>query len=108
MRIGMILNTDDAETCWNCFRFGNEALKSNHSVEVFLLGNGVKVEDVKDIRFPLLEGAIKGFLKAGGVILACGTCLKSRGKEGRDVCPVSTMEDLLKMVEGSDKVLTFG
>ena len=47
------------------------------------------------------------FLENKGKILACGTCLKSRKKEGSNVCPISTMKDLLKMVEESDKVLTF-
>ena len=108
MRDGIILNTTDAEACWNCFRFGNEAIKENHAVKVFLLGKGVEVEDVKDAKVPFLEGTIKKFLNAGGSILACGTCLKSRDKEGSKVCPVSTMEELLKLVEESDKLLTFG
>ena len=108
MRIGIILNTSDAETCWNCFRFGNEALKNNHSVKIFLLGKGVEIENVKDDRFPLLEGSVKKFIKNSGVILACGTCLKLRGKEESNICPVSAMEDMLKLVEESDRVLTFG
>ncbi|MEK7567992.1 MAG: DsrE family protein [Patescibacteria group bacterium] len=53
-----------------------------------------------------------------GEIYACGTCLKVRGlpaprlrqagKKETSVCPISTMSDLLKMVESSDKVLVFG
>ncbi len=107
MKIGIILNTNDAETCWNCFRLGNDALKNNHSVKVFLLGKGVEVENVKDIKFPLLEGSIKKFIKNNGIILACGTCLKMREKK-IGICPVSAMEDMLKMVEESDKVVSFG
>jgi len=107
MKIGIILNTNDAEICWNCFRFGNEVLKNNHSVKVFLLGKGVEIENIKDDKFPLLEGSIKKFIKNNGIILACGTCLKIREKE-IGICPVSAMEDMLKIVEESDKVLTFG
>ena len=108
MKIGLILNTNDAETCWNCFRFGNEAMSKKHYVKVFLLGKGVEVENVKDSRFPLLDGSIQKFIKNSGIILACGTCLKVRGKEESNICPVSTMEDLLKLVEESDKIVTFG
>ena len=108
MKIGIILNTNDAETSWNCFRFGNEAISENHSVKVFLLGKGVEVESVKDAKFPLLEGSIRKFLKNNGAILACGTCLKIRGKEESSICPVSAMGDMLKLVEESDKILTFG
>ena len=107
MKIGIILNTNDAETCWNCFRFGNEALKSNHSIKIFLLGKGVEIENVKDDKFPLLDGSIKKFIKNNGVVLACGTCLKLREKE-IGICPVSAMEDMLKIVEESDKVVSFG
>ena len=107
MKIGIVLNTNDAETCWNCFRFGNEAIKNNHSVKVFLLGKGVEIESVKDDRFPLLDGSIKKFIKNNGVLLACGTCLKMRGKE-IGMYPVSTMEEMLKIVEESDRVLTLG
>jgi len=108
MNIGIILNTNDAETCWNCFRFGNEAIRKNHSVKVFLLGKGVEVECVKDTKFPLLEDVIKKFVKNKGIILACGTCLQIRQKEESGICPVSTMQDMMKIVEESDKILTFG
>ena len=76
-------------------------------MKVFLLGKGVEVESVRDTKFPLLEGSIKKFVKNSGIILACGTCLKIRGKE-IGICPVSTMENMLKIVEESDRVLTFG
>ena len=108
MKIGIILNTNDAETCWNCFRFCNEALKNSHAIKIFLLGKGVEVENVKDDGFPLLEGSIKRFVKNKGIILACGTCLQVRQKEGSMICPVSTMEEMLQIVEESAKVLTFG
>jgi len=107
MKIGIILNSNEPETVWNCFRFCNEALNKNHSVKIFLLGRGVEIEDVKDGRFPLLQGAIKKFIKNKGIVLACGTCLKMREKE-IGICPVSAMEDMLQLVEESDKVLTFG
>ena len=107
MKIGIILNTNDAETVWNCFRFALEALKKNHLVKVFLLGKGVELENVKDDKFSLLEGSIKKFIKNNGIILACGTCLQLRQKD-IGICPVSAMEDMLKIVEESDRVLTFG
>lgn len=107
MKIGIILNTNEAETVWNCFRFGNEAIKNAHSVKIFLLGKGVEIENVKDDKFPLLEGSIKKFIKSNGIILACGTCLKIREKE-IGICSVSGMEEMLRMVEESDRVVAFG
>jgi len=54
-----------------------------------------------------LEGTIKKFIKNNGIILACGACLKIREKE-IGICPVSAMEDMLKIVEESDRILMFG
>ncbi len=108
MKIGIILNTNEAETVWNCFRFALEALKKNHFVKVFLLGKGVEAENIKYDKFFFLESTIKKFLKSNGTILACGTCLKLRGKEESKMCLISTMEEMLQVVEESDRVLTFG
>src|SRR3989344_5463052 len=76
MKISIILNTNEPETVWNAFRFGNEALSKNHTVKMFLLGKGVEIENVKDDKFPLLEGSVKKFIKNNGAISACGACLK--------------------------------
>lgn len=108
MKIGIILNSNEAETAWNCFRFGNEALANKHNVKLFLLGKGVEAEDIKDNKVPYLDGAIKKFLKNNGTILVCGTCLKSRNKEKSRIGEFSTMNELLKVVEESDRVLAFG
>ena len=107
MKLGIILNTNNSEEAWNCLRFGNTALKEKHSVKIFLLGKGVELEGIKERKYNINE-QIDLFLENKGQIVACGSCLKSREKEGSTVCPISTMKDLLKMVEESDKVLTFG
>jgi len=107
MKIGIVLSTNDAEEVWNAFRFGNVALKENHTVKVFLVNRGVEVEDIKSDKFNVKE-QLDSFIANKGEILACGICLKARQKEGSAVCPISTMKDLLKLVEESDKVLTFG
>src|SRR3989338_11180958 len=104
MKIGIILNSNDAETCWNCFRFGNKALENGNSVKIFLLGKGVEVETVKDEKFPLIEESVKKFVKNKGAILACGSCIKLRQKKESNICPISTMENMLRIVEESDKL----
>ncbi len=107
MKTGIVLSTNDVEEAWNAFRFGNAALKEGHVVKIFLINKGVEVENIKGEKFDLKE-QIDSFIANKGEMLACGTCLKARQKGGSAVCPVSTMKDLLKSVEESDKVLTFG
>lgn len=107
MKIGIVIGTNEAEVVWNAFRFGNVSLNAGHGVSVFLMNQGVEVEDIGDDKFNVGE-QISQFMAGKGQILACGTCLKAREKGASNVCPVSTMKDLLKMVEESEKLLTFG
>ena len=107
MKLGIVISTNEPEVSWNAFRFGNTSLKANHVVKVFLINGGIEVEDIHDEKYNVKE-QIDSFIEKKGQIFACGTCLRSRQKEGSNVCPISTMEDLLRMVEESDKVLTFG
>ena len=106
MKMGIVINTNDPETVWNAFRFVVTSLLKQQEVKVFLLGRGVEIEQIKDEQFNVTKLTDR-FLHAGGHILACGTCLKMRNIEGLAICPTSSMADLLKIVQESDKVLTF-
>ena len=107
MKIGIVISTNDAETVWNALRFGVTSLMDKHKVKIFLLGKGVELEEIKDERFNIKK-QIDLLIERDGKILACGACLRMRKKEGTEVCPISTMSDLLELVKDSDKVLTFG
>ncbi len=107
MKIGIIINTNEPESVWNVFRFGVTSLLMEHEVKVFLLGKGVESENIQDEKFKVHE-QIGLFVEHKGQIFACGTCLKLRQMKGSEVYPVSTMHDMLHIVEESDKVLVFG
>jgi len=106
MKIGIIISQNDPETVWNAFRFGVFSLNKQNAVKIFLIGKGVEYEEINDKNFNIKE-MVKNFLSNGGKIFACGTCLKSRHKEGTAICPLSTMQDLMNIVEESDKIVSF-
>jgi len=106
MKLGIVICSNDAETVWNAFRLGVFALKKGDTVRAFLLGKGVECESIDTPKFKVTE-QMQQFAAAGGAILACGTCLKSRNAEGSDLCPISTMGDLYSIVSECEKVLTF-
>lgn len=108
MKLGIILQSNKPEHAWNTLRLGITALKASHLVEIFLMSEGVELDTIPDSKDFDISAKITEFKELKGEIYACGTCLKIRGKEESNVCPVSTMSDLLKMVENSDKVLVFG
>lgn len=107
MKLGIILQSNIPEHVWNTFRLAITALKAGHSVEIFLLNEGSELETIPDTDHFDLSKKVQEFTTLHGTLYACGTCLKLRGKTGSTVCPVSTMVDLLAMIERSDKVLTF-
>ena len=105
MKIGVIITNTDPELVWNALRFTNTAILGGHQVKIFLLGAGVEIESIKSEKFNVQE-QLQKFNELSGTMLACGTCIKSRQMQFA-VCPISTMKDMLKIVEESDKVLTF-
>lgn len=106
MRIALVIYSNDPETVWNAFRLGVFALKQGDSVSAFLLAKGVECDRMDTPRFPVTQ-QMREFLERGGQILACGTCLQLRGKEETELCPLSSMADLYRLVRECDRVLTF-
>ena len=108
MKICIILQSNNPEHIWNTFRFGITSLKAKHRVVIFLMNEGSELDAIEDAEIFDISNKIAEYKKLKGDIYACGTCLELRGKKGIGICPVSTMSDLLKMVEESDKILVFG
>lgn len=106
MKLGIVIYSNDSETVWNAWRFGNFALKKGDEVKIFLLAKGVESESLDTDKFKVTE-QIKAFVDDGGTIFACGTCLTIRNSEGSKTCPMSTMNDLYDIVRESDKVVSF-
>ena len=105
VKIGIVIQSNDPETVWNTFRFANTSLNHGHTAKIFLLGKGVELEQIRSDKFDV-QSLINDFLKRKGELQACGTCLESRNAE-ISICPTSSMANLLKIVEESDKVLVF-
>jgi len=106
MKIGIILETKEFEKAWNAFRFANTAKKLGNDVKVFLMGEAVECEGLKNEKYNVDE-QLKIFSSIGGEILACGTCLKSRHLNSPESCPISNMVDCVNMVIWADKIVTF-
>jgi uncharacterized protein involved in oxidation of intracellular sulfur len=106
VKIGIVISSNDPETVWNAFRFADFACKKGDKVSVFLLGKGVEAQILKSKQFDV-KAMLESFVEHGGKIFACGSCLKTRKMGGTEMCPISTMADMYKIVNESDKLLTF-
>jgi sulfur relay (sulfurtransferase) complex TusBCD TusD component (DsrE family) len=106
MKIGVIISSNDAETCWNALRYANFSLGQKDKVKIFFMGKVVEYQKVSTDKFNTIEQAEK-FMQAGGKIYACGSCIKSREQESSEMCPISTMKDMYEIVKESERVVTF-
>ena len=106
MKIGIIIETKEYEKAWNAFRFAVTAKKLGNEVKVFLMGEAVECEGLTHEKYNVDE-QLQAFVKIGGEILACGTCLKSRQLNETEACPISTMVDCVNMVTWAERVVTF-
>jgi uncharacterized protein involved in oxidation of intracellular sulfur len=101
------------EKPWNALRLAGALAAIKQKVNIFLLGDAVAVAK-KDQKTPAgyynLAQMLSELVKAGTDVLACGTCLKSRGLEGHELVEgvtVGKMLDLARWTAESSKVLTF-
>lgn len=106
MKIGIVVYSDDSETVWNAFRFGNFACAMGDQVKVFLIGKGVELESLGTDKFDIAK-QVQTFASDGGKIFACGTCLEIRGMKPSAIYSVSTLKDLYEIVKESDRLITF-
>jgi len=107
MKFAIILQSNTQERVWNTFRFGVFTLKAGHTVEIFLLNEGADLDTIPDADAYDISAMVAEFKKAGGVVSACRTCMVARGKQESNVCDISSMPNMLKLVENADKVLVF-
>jgi len=106
LRLVIILNTNDHETAWNALRLGAAAIDAGHKVSVFLLGSGVEIDSIKDEQFNV-GVLLQRFAGTKTSLLGCGTCMQLRRREAGAITK-SSLADLIRIIEDSDKVVTFG
>jgi uncharacterized protein involved in oxidation of intracellular sulfur len=116
MDIILILNDSPygTERSYNGLRLANSLLDRGEEVRVtvFLLGDGVycakRGQDVPDGRPNV--GRMLERVAREGQLLACGTCMRSRGIEDGDLverCRRSTIGELNALALDADKALVF-
>jgi uncharacterized protein involved in oxidation of intracellular sulfur len=104
--LGLVIYSNDIETVWNAMRLANFSKNQGDTVNIFLLGKGVELENLitesKEI-----DEQVELFLKDGSSIMGCGTCLKSRNNNDPQTCKLSSLKDLYELIRKNNIVLTF-
>jgi uncharacterized protein involved in oxidation of intracellular sulfur len=106
MNLGIVLYSNDPETVFQAFRLGAFSLNKGDEVNIFLLARGVECDQLDNSEFKIND-QIQEFLDRGGKTYSCTSCMKIRKKGATDACPLSSMEDLHRIIMESDKVVSF-
>lgn len=69
-KTGIIIITNDPETCWVAIRYAGFYLMEQKNVKIFFVDSGVKYSDLSHKSFNIRDTAGK-FLAAGGTIEVC-------------------------------------
>jgi len=103
------------EKAYNALRSANQLLKDHPETEVhiFLLadavGNGVAAQKTPDGYYNIAR-MLKMFLRKGGKVKTCGTCMDARGigeELLQDGVERSNMSEFGQWIVNADKVITF-
>lgn len=106
MKFGLLIETNEPEKAWNGVRFANASLKAGHEVRIFLMSAGVEIESITHETFNV-PAQLHEFAQLGGTVGCCGTCKRARDLPSTEICPISSMGDLVAMMEWADKTLSF-
>ena len=68
MKIGVIISSNDVETCWNALRYANFALEQKDEVKVFFMGKGVEYQKISTEKFKSSCGLAARYMPVGVVL----------------------------------------
>jgi len=111
LKFCIIIQSAEAETVWNAFRFATTALIYDNDVTVFLLGLGVEAPTIGTLKFDV-KSQIDTFRENGGMMIGCGVCCETRRDsmpmlEEQLSCELGSMQTLYSLTADADKVFTF-
>lgn len=107
MKVAVILSTNETEKVWNTLRLSNTFLCEGHEVSIFLMNSGVEAEFINHELFDI-QNNWQLFLKQGGNVISCGTCLQFRTLTDKvSISKVGNLLDCATLIETADKVLNF-
>jgi uncharacterized protein involved in oxidation of intracellular sulfur len=106
LKIGIVISSNDVETCWKALRYANSCFEQKDETRVFLIGKGIEYKKISTEKFNTIEEADK-FLKSGGQIIICGIHIESYNQESSEMFPLLTMKYMYQIAKESDKVVTF-
>ncbi|MHA1349481.1 MAG: DsrE/DsrF/TusD sulfur relay family protein [Promethearchaeota archaeon] len=99
-----------SERPYTMLRFAFTSLLEGHKINIFLVEDGVFVgkKNQNPSSYDNIEKWLKDVIEEGGVVKACGVCIKARGVTADELIPgieITTMNGFVNMCVEADNVL---
>jgi len=99
-----------SERPYTMLRFAYTSLLEGHKINIFLVEDGVFVgkKNQNPSSYDNLEKWLKDVIEEGGVVKACGVCIKARGVVAEELISgidITTMNGFVNMCVEADNVL---
>lgn len=99
-----------SERPYTMLRFAYTALLEGHKVNIFLVEDGVFVgkQNQNPSTYDNVEKWLRDVLEEGGIVQACGVCIKARGVSAEELIEgieVTTMNGFVDMCVQADNIL---
>ncbi len=92
-KVGIVIATNDPETCWVAIRYASFHLAEKNDTNIFFVDSGLKYQDMCNEKYDFIK-LLEDFIQAGGNIYTCANreLLKTHLKEL--FLPMLSMEDI--------------
>ena len=69
-KVGIIIATNDPETCWVAIRYASFHLVEQNDVKIYFVDSGLRHEDISEKKYNVSK-LLEGFTKDGGKVYMC-------------------------------------
>lgn len=69
-KIGIVIASNDPETCWVAIRYAAFHLMEQKDVKIYFVDSGLKYQDICDEKYDAVK-LVRSFTQAGGQIYMC-------------------------------------
>ncbi len=69
-KVGIVIATNDSETCWVAIRYATFHLMEQKDVKIYFVDSGLKYKDMRDGKYNIVK-LVECFTQAGGQVYLC-------------------------------------
>ena len=100
-KVGIVIATNDPETCWVAIRYATFHLMEQKNVKIFFVDSGVKYKDIRDGKYDVVK-LVEYFTQAGGQVYTCDDREKLKTCLMKHFVPMLTKKNIVNISDNDN------